>query len=84
MNEYYNKINKNEYYNKINKKETNMLEEIKKSIGDFFKENRQLITWIVVLFLVDHFALDGRLRQKLDDIVDKLIHKVSGKVEEIK
>ncbi len=61
-----------------------MFSEIKDTAQKFLQENRMLIAWIAVLFLADHFFFDGKFRQRLNDIVEKLIGSVERKIAEAK
>ena len=61
-----------------------MVQEIKTTIEDFFKDNKSLITWIAILFLADHFFFYGKFRSRLHGMVDNIINKTEKKIEAIK
>ena len=59
-----------------------MFTEAKEAIGEFLKEYKTIILWVATLFLVDHFFFNGKFRDRLNSMIDKLIGKVEKKVSD--
>ena len=57
-----------------------MFDGVKAAVSEFFTEYRTVILWMATLFLLDHFFFAGKFRQRLYDMVEKMITKVESKV----
>ena len=63
------------------KGERNVLKEITSDLKGFMHDNRNVIYWLAVAFLIDHFFLNGSFRQRLSNAVEKIIGKVEKQIE---
>lgn len=64
--------------NKLKKPQgVKMLGSIGQDVKDFVRENKSVIYWIAIVMVVDHYFFQNAFRDKLKD----LIHKVLGKVD---
>jgi hypothetical protein len=63
------------------KEKTTVFQDIKLGLHKFFNENQNLIIWIAVIFLADHFFFGGKFKEKLHGMIDKGIAKAEKKIE---
>lgn len=59
----------------------NVLKEIGSDVKTFVKDNRQVIYTMAFVLLVDHLVFGGAFRDKLKELVNKLIGKVEKQLE---
>ena len=57
------------------------MKEILNSIKGFIGENKNVIYWTALAFLVDHFFLNGAFRKRLEAVVDSILTKVEAHVK---
>lgn len=60
---------------------TNMLKEITTDAKAFIHDNRNIIYWLALAFLADHFFFGGAFRQRLNALVEKMIGRVEKQLE---
>lgn len=68
---------------KQTKKGENMITEIAKDAKAFIKEHKSLLYWVATLFVVDHFFFHGAFKEKLRDIMQKLVGKAEDKINKL-
>lgn len=59
----------------------NMFKNILTDVKAFIEQHRNVIYWLALAFLVDHFFLNGKFREKLHGLVDKLLNKIEKHVD---
>jgi hypothetical protein len=59
----------------------NMLKDITTDAKVFIHENRNVIYWLALAFLVDHFFFSGAFRQRLNALVERMIGRVEKQLE---
>jgi len=62
----------------------NMLKNILNDVREFISLHRNVIYWLALAFLVDHFFLNGKFREKLNTLVEKLLKKIEKQVDATK
>lgn len=65
------------------KQETNMISEVSKDMKAFIKEHKSAIYWVAILMLCDHFFFHGAFKEKLREMMNKMIGKVEDKIQKI-
>ena len=60
---------------------TGMVNDIAADVKSFIHDNRNIIYWLALAFLVDHFFLGGAFRQRLNALVEKMIGRVEKQIE---
>lgn len=60
-----------------------MIKEIREDMRSFMRENKSIIYWMIILYLVDHFCLEGVFKERLQKTIHNLVGKVEKKVEEL-
>lgn len=63
------------------KVEKGLFSSMKDGVTEFFSENRSVITWLALIFLVDHFFFKGAFRERLHRMVEGMIGKIEKKIE---
>lgn len=63
-------------------KGNNMLKEIGSDVQQFVKDNRNVVYTIALVVLVDHFVFGGSFREKLKQMMDKLLNKCQEKLDQ--
>ena len=58
-----------------------MLKEITTDAKSFIQEHRNIIYWLALAFLADHFFFGGTFRARLNAMVEKMIGKVEKQLE---
>lgn len=62
------------------KEKISMLKEVSNDVKLFIREHKSMIYWILVLLTIDHFFFHGSFKEKLKEIMNKLVGKVEDKV----
>ena len=62
-------------------KERNVMKELLDGFKKFITENRTIIYWLAVAFLADHFFFKGAFREKLHQLVTKIIGRVEKQID---
>lgn len=62
---------------------TNKMNTITEDIKSFIKEHKNVIYYIVIILLVDHFFLNGKLREKTQALIEKLLGNVEKKINAV-
>lgn len=57
-----------------------VIKSVVSEVGNFFKENRQVLYWMVIIFLFDKFFLGGTLKNRLTNVCKKLVDKLESDV----
>ena len=57
------------------------MNDIMKDIKGFVSENRQIIYWMALIFLADHFFFNGAFRERLKGLAEKMLGKVEKQIE---
>jgi hypothetical protein len=47
----------------------------------FISSNRNIIYWIALVFLVDHFFLRGTFRDRLNKLIESILNKVEAQIK---
>lgn len=63
------------------KRGNNGMKDIWQDIKGFLHDNRNIVYWIALAFLVDHFFLNGAFRARLNALVEKMIGRVEKQIE---
>lgn len=58
-----------------------MLKDISADVKGFISENRNIIYWLALAFLADHFFFGGAFRQRLNALVERMIGRVEKQLE---
>ena len=58
-----------------------MLSDISKDVKGFITDNRQIIYWMALIFLLDHFFFAGAFRERLKGLAEKMLGKVEKQIE---
>lgn len=56
------------------------MKEIITDIREFIKENRNIVYWIIVVLLLDHFVFEGKFRKKVKSVVEGCLNKVEKQI----
>lgn len=59
----------------------NIMKEALGEVKAFLKDNRQLVGTVVLVLVLDHLVFGGALRERLKDIVNKMLGKVEKSLE---
>ena len=60
---------------------SNMLKDITTDMKAFMHDNRNVLYWLAVAFLADHFFFGGAFRARLNSLVEKMIGRVEKQIE---
>lgn len=71
----------NEVFINLTTRKSNMFKNILNDVRQFIEQHRSVIYWLALAFLVDHFFLNGKFREKLHGLVDKLLNKIEKQVD---
>ena len=69
-----------ELFQSYMKGKPSMVSDVMKDVSGFVKDNRNVIYWMAVAFLADHFFFGGAFRERLKACVDKMIGKVETQI----
>ena len=69
------------FFKLFNKGQTPMLSGISSDVKGFITDNRQIIYWMALIFLLDHFFFQGAFRDRLKGMAEKMIGKVEKQIE---
>ena len=58
-----------------------MLKEIGTDLKGFISENRTIIYWMAVLFLLDHFFFNGSFLERLKGLMERMIGRVEKHID---
>lgn len=61
--------------------EGNKMKDMLADVKGFIHDNRNILYWLALAFLVDHFFLGGTFRQRLNALVEKMIGRVEKQIE---
>ena len=61
---------------------SNMLKDLSTDVKGFISDNRQIIYWMALIFLLDHFFFQGAFRDRLKGLAERMIGKVEKQIEE--
>lgn len=53
---------------------------MKDGVAEFFHDNRTMISWLALIFVVDHFFFKGAFRDRLHKMVENMIGKIEEKI----
>lgn len=70
----------NEFFSGGSSKVKDVLQDMK----GFIHDNRNIIYWLALAFLADHFFFSGKFRERLHGMVEKLIGRAEAKIEAVK
>lgn len=59
----------------------NSMKEILQDAKGFIHDNRNVIYWVALAFLADHFFFNGAFRDRLNALVEKMIGRVEKQLE---
>ncbi len=63
------------------KKKEGKMKELLTDAKTFVKEHKSVFYWVAIVALADHFVFKGAFREKLKEVVNKLIGKLEKQVE---
>lgn len=63
------------------KKEKSMLKTLSSDITGFIKDHKSTIYVVALLILVDHFLFQGAFRERLHNMMSKLVGKVEAQLD---
>ena len=69
------------FFKLFSKGQTNVLSDLSKDVKGFISDNRQIIYWMALIFLLDHFFFQGAFRDRLKGMAEKMIGKVEKQIE---
>lgn len=58
-----------------------MLKDVGADVKGFLHDNRQIIYWMALIFLLDHFFFQGAFRDRLKGLAERMIGKVEKQIE---
>ncbi len=75
--------NFSEYYKKwlAQKPKESKMKEIINDLKKFVSEHRNIIYTVALVALADHFLFDGKFREKLKGLVDKMLNKAEKQLD---
>lgn len=56
------------------------MKDIINDIREFIKENRNIVYWLIVVILLDHFLFEGKFREKIKSVVEGCLNKVEKQI----
>lgn len=63
-------------------KRENIMKDMLSEVKQFFKDNRQVVGYIVMALLLDHFVFGGAMRERLKELVSKMLGKVEKSLDQ--
>lgn len=63
------------------KEEKSMIKELRQDMQSFIKEHKSVIYWTLILYVVDHYCLEGAMKARLQKMVHNLVGKVEAKLD---
>lgn len=58
-----------------------MFKEMKGAVSGWVNENKNMIVWIAVLFLADHFLFEGKFKKRLQGVVESILGKIEKGID---